>query len=297
MRQETVAMDEQVETELRLSHAASAMDAELFRKMSLRGDSIHGTPIQVTPRPLSSDGLAAAAGVLGVPAPVLWTVVAVETSGCGFLPDRRPQILFERHVFHRLTHGKFDDGEISSPVPGGYGAGGAHQYERLAAAAAKDCAAALESASWGIGQIMGENYSMAGYPNVEEMVAAMMESEDQQLLAMSRFLAHRKLQEPLKAHDWARFARDYNGPDYAVHRYDLRLQEEFRKYAAGRLPDLNTRAVQLYLTFLGWHPGAIDGVAGESTQAALAQFQKQQGLPATSATDPAALGPLTAAQG
>ena len=80
MRQETVAMDEQVETELRLSHAASAMDAELFRKMSLRGDSIHGTPIQVTPRPLSSDGLAAAAGVLGVPAPVLWTVVAPTAS-------------------------------------------------------------------------------------------------------------------------------------------------------------------------------------------------------------------------
>ncbi len=49
-----------------------------------------------TALPLDPDGLAAAAAHVGVDPVLLWTVVAVETSGCGFLPDRRPAILFER---------------------------------------------------------------------------------------------------------------------------------------------------------------------------------------------------------
>src|SRR5260221_2329921 len=106
---------------------------------------------------LSKEGLAAAAQSLSVKAPEIWAVMAVEASGCGFLPDRRAVILFERHIFHRLTGGRFDDGAISDPAPGGYGAGGAHQYDRLSRAIAKDRRAALQSASWGLGQIMGEN--------------------------------------------------------------------------------------------------------------------------------------------
>src|SRR5436190_4109842 len=61
---------------------------------------------------LSARGLAAVAAALGVASSEIWTVIAVETSGCGFLADRRPQILYERHIFHRLTGGRFDDGDI-----------------------------------------------------------------------------------------------------------------------------------------------------------------------------------------
>ena len=49
---------------------------------------------------MSTDGMASVAAMLGAYAPERWTVLAVETSGCGFLPDRRPQILYERHFFH-----------------------------------------------------------------------------------------------------------------------------------------------------------------------------------------------------
>ena len=35
----------------------------------------------------------------------LWAVISVETSGCGFLPSRKPKMLFERHVFHRYYTG------------------------------------------------------------------------------------------------------------------------------------------------------------------------------------------------
>jgi hypothetical protein len=102
---------------------------------------------------LSKNGFATVATSLTVKAPEVWAVLAVETSGCGFLADRRPEILFERHCFHRLTKGRFDDGDISDPQPGGYGAGGAHQYDRLARAIAKDRTAALQSTSWGLAWI------------------------------------------------------------------------------------------------------------------------------------------------
>jgi hypothetical protein len=227
---------------------------------------------------LSSNGLAAVANDLGVHAPEIWAVLAVETHGCGYLPDRRPEILYERHIFHRLTQGQFDDGDISDRSPGGYGPTGAHQYDRLAAAITKDRSAALKSASWGLGQIMGENFAEAGFQNVEDMVAAMAQSEDAQLAAMSDFLAATKLRASLQAHDWATFARSYNGANFAINRYDVRLNGEFQKLSAGVLPDLSVRAAQLYLTYLGFHPGPVDGVAGDHTLSALAQFQAQLGV-------------------
>jgi len=252
-------------------------------------------PFQGTALALSTDGLGAVSQKLGVHVPEIWTVLAVETSGCGYLPDLRPQMLYERHVFHRLTHGKYDDGNISDPTQGGYGASGAHQYDRLALAIAKDRTAALQSCSWGIGQIMGENYSMAGFADVEQMVTAMSESEDQQLAAMGNFLVSSRLNVPLGAHDWASFARVYNGPRYAINRYDIRLNGEFQKLSAGGLPDLNVRAAQLYLTYLGFHPGPIDGVAGTHTLSALADFQTQRGLVNTNAIDADAIAQLSAA--
>lgn len=88
------------------------------------------------------------------------------------------RIIYERHILHRLTNGRYDDADISDPTPGGYGPRGALQYDRLALAISKDRTAALQSASRGIGQIMGMNYTRVGFHNVEDMVAAMSDSED-----------------------------------------------------------------------------------------------------------------------
>ncbi len=252
-------------------------------------------PFQGAAWALSSGGLAVAASNLGVHAPVIWTVLAVETSGCGYLPDRRPQILYERHIFHRLTQGRYDDGDISDRSAGGYGPTGAHQYDRLARAIADDRTAALQSASWGIGQILGENFAAAGFRSVEDMAAAMSQSEDQQLAAMASFLVSSKLGASLQAHDWTTFARGYNGPNYAINRYDLRLNAEYQKYSSGVLPDLHVRAAQLYLTYLGFHPGPVDGMAGQRTLSALAQFRAQGGLPITNVIDGNAMAQLRAA--
>lgn len=252
-------------------------------------------PFQGNAFGLSSDGLSKVSGSLGVYAPEIWTVLAVETSGCGYLPDRRPQILFERHIFHRLTGGRFDDGDISDPNPGGYGPRGAQQYDRLQRAIAKDRVSALQSASWGIGQIMGENFSLAGFQNVDQMVAAMSESEDAQLVAMGTFLINSKLNSSLQAHDWTSFARGYNGPNYTINRYDDCLNGEFQKYSAGVLPDLDVRSAQLYLTYLGFHPGPVDGIAGQETLAAFSEFAAQRRVSYNSVIDVVAVKNLIAA--
>jgi hypothetical protein len=243
-------------------------------------------------RPLTSDGVASAAEAISVSAQEVWTVISVETAACGFLADRRPQILFERHIFHRLTNGKFDDGNISDPNPGGYGAGGAHQYDRLASAIALDRIAALQSASWGLGQILGMNFGAAGFTSVDSMVQAMSDREDAQLAAVSAFIAQNRLDRALKTHDWTSFARGYNGPAFATNHYDVRLRGEFQKLSTGVLPDLGVRAAQLFLTYRGFHPGPIDGFVGPLTRSAIGEFQKQNGLPQTGVVDDALLAAL-----
>lgn len=63
----------------------------------------------------------------------------------------------------------------------------------------------------------------------------------------------------------------------------------------GALPDLTVRAVQLYLTYLGYHPGGIDGVAGVHTLSALTAFQQDQGSPAATTIDDECVSQLAAA--
>jgi N-acetylmuramidase/Putative peptidoglycan binding domain len=236
---------------------------------------------------LSSEGVAKAASGLGVHPAEIWTVLTVETSGCGYLSDRRPQILYERHKFHGHTKGKYSEhADISQSTAGGYGRHGASQYSRLARAVALDRKAALHSTSWGLGQIMGSNFAQAGFKNVEGMVDAMLHSEDEQLAATAAFLGHdKKLLSAMQSHDWAAFARKYNGPNYAINKYDVRLADHYKKLSAGKLPDLHIRAAQLYLTYLGFKPGTVDGKAGPKTLQALADFQKKHGFPVNSGID------------
>jgi hypothetical protein len=231
--------------------------------------------------PLTAGGFGASVSKLGLDPATVWAVIFVETSGKGFLPDKRPELLFERHIFHQKTNGKFDaqDSDISNASPGGYGLGGAHQYDRLTRALAFERSAALQSASWGIGQIMGFNAVEAGYADVEAMVAAMTRSEDEQLRGMLQFIAHSQLHFALQRHDWTQFARAYNGPDFARNSYDKLLAQNFVTYSVGPLPDLDVRAVQLYLTYCGYAVGPVDGILGRLTRSAIGEFRLKENLP------------------
>ena len=247
---------------------------------------------QGTSLALTAAGFAAAMDSLSTGAPELWTVLTVETGACGFLPDRRPPILFERHIFSRLTNSRFDTCDVSAPTPGGYGADGAHQYDRLADAIGMDRPSALQSASWGMAQIMGENFAQAGFSDVESMVSAFSASEDAQLLGFVAFLKANRLDGYLQTHNWPSLARGYNGPNYAANQYDTKLAAAYQKFSAGSLPDVTVRAVQLYLTFAGFDTGGVDGIMGSHTQAALAAYQRQHGMPLSNSIDDATVAAL-----
>ena len=247
-------------------------------------------------KPLSATGLSKAAGDMGIQLPVLWAVITVETKGCGFLPDRRPVILFERHVFHERTNGKFDGvaPDLSNPTPGEYGPGGAFQYDRLKRAVALDRKAALESASWGLGQIMGYHAPKVGFTDIEAMVKAMADSEDVQLQGMVGFIAENKLSKLLQQKDWAGFARRYNGPNFAKNEYDKKLAQENARFEKEPLPDLTLRSAQLLLVYRGFKPGPVDGFMGSRTEGALKEFQKAKNLPVTGKVDSATAAALQA---
>ncbi len=185
--------------------------------------------------PLSAEGLARACGILGVGEADLRAVLAVETSGNGFLPDGRPKILFERHVFHRLTKGRHsaDHPDISNPERGGY-RGGAAEYGRLERAVALDRRAAFDSTSWGLGQIMGFNAAKVGYSDAEAMARDFAQGADAQVAAVARFIAASGAQAHLAAHDWAAFARVYNGPRFAENRYDEKLRRAYDRLTEDR---------------------------------------------------------------
>src|SRR4051812_38345375 len=115
-----------------------------------------------TATPLNAADVETAAHAMTVEVAAVWAVTDVESAGAGFLPDRRPKILFEAQVFGQLSGHKWD---ASHPNVSArhwdrtlYGPGGAHQYDRLAEAAALDETMALEAASWGMFQVLGLNY-------------------------------------------------------------------------------------------------------------------------------------------
>jgi hypothetical protein len=244
-------------------------------------------------QPLTRAGLNKALAMLGLgvnDAAYIWTVVEVETAGLtqgfGFRVDRRPQILFERHIFRKYTNGRFDEDapDISGPA-GNYGLL-SEQYTKLekalvlCAKAKLGAEPALKSVSWGMGQVMGFNCAAGGYRSCVQMVQAMVQSEDAQLACMAGFLKANGLAAKLVNRDWTGFARLYNGPSYWQNRYDVKLAEQFQRFASGSLPNLEMRTAQVALLFLGYAPGRIDGIIGPRTRAAIKNFRIAAGLSA-----------------
>ena len=261
-----------------------------------------------TGQPLTPTDLETAVQTLGLSAasdmPVLWSVLTVESRGFGFLDSRRPKILFERHIFFRETGGKFEGAapDLCARTGGGY-KGGEAEYDRLnrAIALCKESGLAadpaLRSASWGLGQVMGFNAIAAGFKDAADMAARMSESEGAQLAGMASFMRSAKLDAKLRGRDWTGFAKSYNGATYWQNQYDVKLQAAFDKFSSGVERDLRARAAQGALQFLGFKPGDPDGVIGQNTRRAVADFRKANGPPGNENLDDAVFAAIMAKAG
>lgn len=193
--------------------------------------------------PLTLADFQLAATTLRVPVAAIRAFAEVESRGTGFLPDGRPVILFERHVFRRqlIAHGakltavadlQVMRPDICNKSPGGYGAS-VKEWERLDDAVQINRAAALESASYGAFQVMGFNWKRLGYASVQDLVNAMYKSSAAHLDSFVRYIqSDAKLLAALRAQDWPTCARLYNGANYMINQYDTRLERAFARYSA-----------------------------------------------------------------
>jgi len=223
----------------------------------------------------------------------LWAVLKVESRGFGFQTDRRPKILYERHVFHKRTGGVHSAAHpsISNKVAGGY-IGGSAEYTRLKAAMALDRVAALESASWGLGQVMGFNAGAVGYADVDEMIADFVGGERAQLLGCAAFIAGKSaLRKAFLAKDWDRIAFFYNGAGYAAKGYHTKIAAAYAGYVAKGVPDAEVRGIQACLVYLGYDPKGVDGALGNGTIKAIQAFGAAMKPPAPAGAPPATLYP------
>lgn len=181
------------------------------------------------------------ADLLSVSKAALYAVTEVETGNRGgFLSPGKPKILFEAHVFYKRLKNQGLDPEkylpahkniVSKKWNKSLYKGGAKEWERLEEAQGINEEAALESASWGIFQIMGFNFSKCGCSNVFEFVSRMSEDEFQQFYLGIEFIRSSGLIPLLQKRDWAGFALRYNGPGYKENNYDAKLERAFKKYS------------------------------------------------------------------
>lgn len=185
---------------------------------------------------MTDRGVDIAAARIGIGRAELLAVIQVETGGRGFQRDGKLKMLFEPHLFYAAIGKLKNPALLTRAVQAGvaYKKWGekpypVDSYARLGLAMAIDETAALQSASWGLPQIIGSNYGMAGYGSAKGMIAAFVDSEDVQLVALADFLKAAGLVPALEAHDWARVARGYNGPAYAKNSYDAHLAAAYNK--------------------------------------------------------------------
>lgn len=180
-------------------------------------------------------GIERAAQRLGCEVAALQAVIDVESAGAGFLLDGRPKILFESHVFSRLTGGHYDRSHptLSTPEPR-RALYNLEQYQRLYAAMQLDADAALQSASWGLMQIMGFNWKACGERSLAGFLLAMHHNEDSQLALFVALVTGWGLDHELRRKNWVAFARGYNGAGYAANDYDTKLAKAYARYANGR---------------------------------------------------------------
>ncbi|MER9829153.1 N-acetylmuramidase domain-containing protein [Mesorhizobium sp. M0134] len=243
--------------------------------------------------------------IIGVGEDEIHAFMDVEAAGSGFDRYGRPKLLFEPHVFYRNLSGAKRAAAVKVGVA--YAKWGAKpypkdSYPRLVAAMAIDETAALKSASWGLTQILGENFKAAGYPTVQAMVQAFMDDEAAHLEATVKLLVAWKVDDDLRAHRWPVVADTWNGPGYKKNRYDSKLAAAYAKWQRIRdtpySPDAPAKPakpaesavlavdketivrVQQQLKDLGYtEVGGVDGRIGTMTSTAIRAFRAENGLP------------------
>jgi hypothetical protein len=257
---------------------------------------------------------------LGVEPAALLAIAEVESGGRPFAMvqgRREPLIRFEGHYFdQRLTGEKRRRARaagLASPVAGAVAnpPAQAERWALLQRAADIDHAAAHESVSWGLGQVMGAHWKWLDFDTVDALAAEARGGLEGQIRLMARYIAKAGLCDAIRKRNWEAFARAYNGPAYARHGYHTKIAAAYERYRDEAPAADATRAVppaplprtpaivstehirdlQRMLSATGY-PVKVDGVDGPLTKKAVRRFQKDHGLVADGIAGPKTLAAL-----
>ena len=269
-------------------------------------------------RPLDDFDVAQLAHRIDVSEDHFQAFINVESRARGFDREGRPFILNEPHVFYRNLSGAQRDEAVrkglayrkwgEKPYPKSQSA----RYEWLQAAMDINEDAALKSCSYGLSQVLGENFSVVGFANVQDMVRAFMRDEEEHVEAMMKFILANGIADDIRAERWETVARVYNGPGYKKNNYHTKMAAEFRKLRgqadAGWAPDApdpraititdpdTIKAVQTRLRELGYFEvGRVDGIYGTKLRAGTLAFRADNDLPIIADIDDELLAALMVA--
>lgn len=195
-------------------------------------------------RRMTAQGVQNAALHIGVDERTMRAVMQVESRNSGYDAKGRLLILYEPHVMWRSLPPVRRETARANGLA--YPEWGVRPYPRdsypiFERAQQFDREAACKAVSMGVGQVLGENHLRCGYTSAWAMYQALSQSEDEQLMAMARFIRSRGLSDELQRRDWAGFAKAYNGPRYAEHNYHGKLAAAWKKLGSSSVPIVASR--------------------------------------------------------
>lgn len=176
---------------------------------------------------------------LNVEVAVLKAIKTVESGGKA-IQNGIPTMLFEGHVFWKQL-------EARKINPNNYVKGNENilyktwtkkyytgrnngEYERLKKAIKINEAAAYESASYGMFQIMGNNYKVCGYNSAKEFYEDLCKNEDAHFYSFIKFIKAKGIVPYMQKKDWSQIAYRYNGPSYKKNNYHKKLAYAYNKF-------------------------------------------------------------------
>jgi peptidoglycan hydrolase-like protein with peptidoglycan-binding domain len=245
--------------------------------------------------PTTLDGIKKEALRLNVEWQALAAVAEVEAGGRPLWDGLCP-IRIEGHYFDKRLSGQkraaAREQGLASPRKGGVTNPDrmADRYAKLDRMKAINAGAAVESCSWGLGQVMGAHWASLGYASVQALMDEAVDSVIGQINLMGRFIGQNGLSEELRRKDWSEFARRYNGKDYRKNNYDVNMASAYTAFMAQDGASVVIAAdttllirgdqgaavstLKARLTELGFYRGPLDDRFDGGTEIAVMDFQR-----------------------
>jgi len=175
---------------------------------------------------------AAAAALIPCGERIFKSICSQESRGHGFDHDDMPTMLVEPHIIwkhatppQRIVLQKY---HLAYPRQGMYPYGTyAEQpirFDHIRQLSSFDLA--VLGTSFGLTQILGENYADCGYPSPDAFAQAMWSSEAEQLKATAKLMIAKGMKRALETLDWLTIAERWNGPGN-VHAYAAKLRAHY----------------------------------------------------------------------